>query len=195
MSSPLHGRPLGNRAARTDSSAKQKSIGLLAEGWGSTHSQTLSLCSLVTQTPPAARGHTGLHNVSLCELYLHSLSVKRAKAHYQGQSATSSPLKIMQDARIISEQVCVFCCSRISRLLLILLWLQQKKQLLSMSLMTGKHLLAFVSLLLYSLHTNLPMQLPRNSFAGLNMISPSPLLTKKNLNRKAFITNFVKCTL
>lgn len=48
------------RRARTDSSVKQKSIGLLADGWGSTPPQTLSLCSRSVGYPPAASGHNVL---------------------------------------------------------------------------------------------------------------------------------------
>lgn len=52
---------------RTDSSAKQKSIGLLADGWGSTLSQTLSLCSRPVRHPSCEWTHCA-HSVSLCEL-------------------------------------------------------------------------------------------------------------------------------
>ncbi|CAB1454754.1 unnamed protein product [Pleuronectes platessa] len=74
------------RPVRTDSSAKQKSIGLLADGWGSTLSQTLSLCSRPVRHPSCEWTHCAHANPSTSTHYVR----KKAKAHYQ-----ESPTQVM----------------------------------------------------------------------------------------------------
>lgn len=68
-----------SRPARTDSSAKQKSIGLLAEGWGSTPSQTVSLCSRPVRHPSCEWTHCA-HSASPCELLTSTHYVWRRQA-------------------------------------------------------------------------------------------------------------------
>lgn len=78
----------------TDSSAKQKSIGLLADGWGSTLSQTLSLCSRPVRHPSCEWTHCA-HSVSLCVNSLPPLIMcEEGKSSLSGQSGTSSLLKL-----------------------------------------------------------------------------------------------------
>lgn len=67
MCSSLYCSLWAKEPERTDSSAKQKYIGLLADGWGSTLSQTLSLCSQPFRHPSCERTHCA-HSVSPCEL-------------------------------------------------------------------------------------------------------------------------------
>lgn len=94
MCSPLYRSTQASRPARTDSSAKQKCIGLLADGWGSTPSQTLSLCSRAVRHPSCERTHRA-HSVS--PLHVNSLPplimCEEGKSSLPGQSGTSSLLK------------------------------------------------------------------------------------------------------
>lgn len=74
---------------RTDSSAKQKSIGLLADGWGSTPSQTLSLCSRPVRHPSCEWTHCA-HSVHLPPLIM----CEEGKSSLSEQPCTSSLLKL-----------------------------------------------------------------------------------------------------
>lgn len=64
-----------SRPARTDSSAKQKSIGLLADGWGSTPSQTLKPLFPAGQTPQ-------LRVDTLCSQRLPPCELTHTSTHY-----------------------------------------------------------------------------------------------------------------
>lgn len=93
MCSPLYCSREASRPVRTDSSAKQKSIGLLADGWGSTPSQTLSLCSRPVRHPSCEWTHcarsVSLHVNSLPPLIM----CEEGKSSLSGQSGASSLLK------------------------------------------------------------------------------------------------------
>lgn len=81
--SSLYCSPQASRPLRTDSSAKQKSIGLLADGWGAAPSQTLSLCSGPVRHPSCEWTHCA-RSVSLWELSTSTHYVwRRHKAHYE----------------------------------------------------------------------------------------------------------------
>lgn len=75
MFSSLRRSQEASRPARTDSSAKQKSIGLLADGWGSTPSQTLKPLFLAGQTPQ-------LRVDTLCSQRLPACELAPTSTHY-----------------------------------------------------------------------------------------------------------------
>lgn len=98
MLSTLYCSAWASGPVRTDSSAKQKSIGLLADGWGSTLSQTLSLCSRPVRHPSCEWTHCA-HSVSLCVNLRRPLIMCEEGKSSLGQSGTSSPFEV---ARIYS---------------------------------------------------------------------------------------------
>lgn len=75
MCSHLRRSQEASRPARTDSSAKQKSIGLLADGWGSTPSQTLKPLFPAGQTPQ-------LRVDTLCSQRLPPCELAPTSTHY-----------------------------------------------------------------------------------------------------------------
>lgn len=83
MCSALYYGPQASGPVWTDSSAKQKCIGLLCDGWDSTLSQTLRLCSRVSQTPQLRGNTLWSQRLPMWTVHLRSLCAKKAKAHYQ----------------------------------------------------------------------------------------------------------------
>lgn len=107
MCSHLRRREEDSRPARTDSSAKQKSIGLLADGWGSTPSQTLKPLFPAGQTPQ-------LRVDTLCSQRLPPCELTPTSTHYVrrrqkliirtvGRGA-SRRLKFLRSQQLATEQ-------------------------------------------------------------------------------------------
>lgn len=141
---------------RTDSSAKQKSIGLLADGWGSALSQTLSLCSRPVRHPSCEWTHCA-HSVSLCELSTSTHYVWRRQKLIIRTVGHKQPFEVVRIQQLPPEPqtwVCSFHSIQIfSDIQLPRCTVQDKRRLLHLSLVTVMHLcggLCFFAILLFT---------------------------------------------